>query len=267
MKKLGFPHALSSWAVFLNGPTLMRRSLLPACSDSVGMGRPLELRWNGPDTKTDDSTLLRVTHCGIADGGLTAQQHLLSRTECVGQQGFWLGDGDSSLMQESCLKHTQLTVERYPRVKDVSDGALLFERVRDFPRSESLLVVDVAGGLGGRRDHEQVNLAEARFVFFEKDSRSCAVILHPGVILTNTPIRILGLREGFVFSLLRSLASSGALPLRVEGALYSGVLTLERPSHGLSNEVGEIGARDGLLLDPGGTLIEIVLAGSCDPGH
>jgi len=183
----------------------------------------------------------------IADGALEsflgwydslppiAAQHL--------QSIVWCGDGDSlGKHRMEILKQTAARFEGrwrehfYPTDKDFSDCAALLSLieydVRHSVEPVTAVGLSVRGALGGRSDHEWVNIYELIQVLTRLPV-AATVCLGPRRVLSTAPV-ILHNALGQKFTLLSAIPNQ-PLRVRVNGARYSGELLLRQPSHGLSN--------------------------------
>ena len=190
----------------------------------------------------------------IADGGLAHFNSLAF----VGSKVTWMGDGDSLSAQDALrLEKNVAELAMFQQVKleankNFSDGAAVFDAIFNVTLQEQPktcgggapvfpVVVEVHGGLGGRRDHEWVNVLEAgRFV--QRLGQPSAVVFvgqNSGCVVSSASF-CLEVDPGHVFTIvdLNQVLRSGGNDVSVEvaGARYNGRLTFERPSHGLSNE-------------------------------
>jgi thiamine pyrophosphokinase len=161
----------------------------------------------------DHTTLVAV------DGGVKTCRAAKRRPE------LWVGDGDSST---AIPKDIPAVV--YPTDKDFSDlGAALDEVARDGAQ-----IVVVAGLLGGRLDHEWVNLQElgarsARFAgILAPTGRGTVLVTRRGCRASTPPGRTISL-----------LVLGGAATVTLRGTLWTLDRKRLRPgSRGLSNVTG-----------------------------
>lgn len=160
----------------------------------------------------------------VADGGY---RHLL-QYPVPASRVVWLGDFDSSTPPADCPHE----VLRFSCQKDFSDFGAILDLIGS-SMDQNAVWLNVVGGLGGRRDHERINVQEAEH--FARQ-RPALIVFQAGLVVASVGFRLdtsNGERIGF------SLMSPGTYPLsvRVTGAEYSGEIVLTRPSHGLSNRV------------------------------
>ena len=237
--------------LFLSGRPLARRALWWDGAQSPELG----LIYGDP---SGSGSSPNPEWIGYADGARSRQPLARLDTHADGRPDrsaagarrvVWCGDADS--IPESELRAMMAgaldVTERHhlPQDKSMSDGAVLMERCLADAPSGGTWVVEIIGALGGRRDHEIVNLAEIRHVFFGEavsgqtgsavlSQRACVVIVQPSLIVANVPVSIRGLPPGLPLTVL---VSQPSLPVALGGLRYSGTFGLERPSQGLSNVV------------------------------
>lgn len=168
----------------------------------------------------------------VADGGLRHFDEVLWESL---EKLVWCGDGDS--VDSSHLRRIEGECARrkieFQALKKSRDDLSDFAMILDFIRSKGLgrVSLEILGGLGGASDHEAVNLLEA--IYFTKMRTSDSVV--------SFEDRTVIARGEFVveprgtFSLFSPLLES-PLKVSIQGAHYSGDVTLTRPSHGLSNK-------------------------------
>lgn len=254
---------------------------------------------------------------GIADGAYRVQplvrqtrlRHREKDFERVGWAGaeaqlpqvVWAGDGDSEpsgaargserAQMLTRLFGADVSEHVLQPDKDLSDGAFVFERLRShFDKSclcgaassaRGVLVVEVCGGTGGRRDHERASFEEClRFV--AQCSVPLVFLLQPDTVLFNCPVMIEIEEDHCGFGLIahgpertgRSLCTaqprgaggedsrSEQAVIHVSGARYGGSVTLQRPSHGTSNVITDH-ALELVPLQPGastrGLVFELII--------
>lgn len=142
----------------------------------------------------------------------------------------WIGDGDSRHFERQIP--TSWQVEKLKADKDLSDYAAALEKLENVldPSVENLC--DVFASFGGRIDHELITLVEThRFV--KRAKIPTLILLHPWIVVSNSSFTIqMALQDDFSLFAL----DEENLQIKIEGALYSGGFTLQRPSHGLSNK-------------------------------
>ena len=161
-------------------------------------------------------------------------------------KAFWIGDGDSAgpagpsvkSELESLWQHPIETTSFSPH-KDFSDFGGALDLLAHRCQTQSL-EVHIFSGLGGRRDHEQINLLEAS-EFVARRKAPTVFIFHPALVVLNTEVHM-PLLPGTGFSLV---PRHFPCDVAISGADYSGTLKLFRPSHGLSNR-----AQGGVTLTP-----------------
>ncbi|MBM3381831.1 MAG: hypothetical protein FJY29_05260 [Betaproteobacteria bacterium] len=192
----------------------------------------------------------KPVHVYIADAGLqvflnwyeklSAQQHSLI------QSVSWCGDGDSlgkhgkEIRANTAARFEGRWKEHlYNESKDFSDCAAitsLLEYDLRHAADDGLHAawIEVHGALGGRLDHEIVNLLE----FCESLTRMgcpAAYALGPDALLTTLPVDgHLAVGEQFSVTSLRLPSQS---KVEIHGAEFSGSFSLRQASHGLSNVV------------------------------
>lgn len=194
--------------------------------------------------------ILVVAVDGGLDALLAASDGARSLPEGFPRKWHWIGDGDSlgrpSPEERLGASGVTMAVTRLPVEKDVSDfGAALDALAASLCASDTLrdIVIEVHGGLGGRRDHELCNLLEAvEFVEARRarmavkrggaSRRGSAVVTFPGAFHVVSGSVAFFAPEGALFSLA---SPRGGGKVTVTGALYGGELELRRGSHGLSN--------------------------------
>jgi thiamine pyrophosphokinase len=205
-------NAFHSLEIFVNGECTPQEA------------RPLTMPLSGP--------VLPTEWVCIVDGGA---RHVGIR-DWNSENVFWIGDGDSvaephlqRLETSLKLKNKNLLIKKLPKEKSVSDLASALDHIATLPLSKNALCAHFYGCKGGRFDHEIITFLEIlRWVQNRKQS-TCVTFEHG--IITNCAVST-NLQPGSVFSLLSPQKNA---KLALEGALYSGTIELERPSHGLSN--------------------------------
>jgi thiamine pyrophosphokinase len=176
----------------------------------------------------------------IADGGLRYLENGAPYKHI-----WWIGDGDS-LPKNGLLKGEGGTGQwleeiqshhagirgavLLPASKDLSDFAALLEHIEQELAPSDCPFIEIFNGLGGRSDHEAINVSEASF--FLKKYRG-VVVFHPDILVTNVPVSFVPEKER-PFSILPS-GIDFPFEIEIRGAVYSGNISLLRPSHGLSN--------------------------------
>lgn len=171
-----------------------------------------------------------------ADGGLN---HILARKFPI-ENLVWVGDGDSlnkksvhflRRYQINLTKNnsTEEKIIRLQKNKNFSDLAVILDKIL-LQNNKQALFLEIYGGLGNRRDHEFANREEIKN-FLSLLPCGGTVFFHGGLVITSLPIKFLEAPCPF-FSLF-----DNKKPIEVKGAKYSGSIELQRPSHGLSNEV------------------------------
>lgn len=236
-------------SLFLDGRPLLRRGLA-VTGRSPG---DIVFDYALPHSETKDAALT-APWCGFADGALF-HQPLARLGSPVGGHRVWCGDLDSCAKnerQDVAESGGEQLTERIVLQpdKDLSDGAALFERcyahlcaiasqASTDPETKAMLplALEVIGAFGGRRDHEEVNLAELEHVFFGPShgvATGWALVVQPSIVLSNVGLVIRGLPPGMPVTLV---SAQPDLRLQLEGLRYSGEVQLKRPSQGLSNEV------------------------------
>lgn len=170
-----------------------------------------------------------VKHCFVVDGGVAAAIKTEGSLRAA-QQIWFVGDGDSARAEAMSALDRATKFKRMdlPTHKDVSDfGAALDVLAAE---EHGPLIVEVFGGLGGRLDHEFINLLEIeRFVTARKAATVC--LCEPAVLIASASVTLTQLQQKN-FSIVKATA-----PLVLAGALYDGKTEFNRPSHGLSNVV------------------------------
>ncbi|MES2616162.1 MAG: hypothetical protein V4591_12205 [Bdellovibrionota bacterium] len=162
-----------------------------------------------------------------ADGGLN---HLLKH-KIPFSSLCWVGDSDSLNKKSALFLEKNNSIKKIKRLnpkKNFSDLAAILDLILE-QNIEQNLFIEIFGGLGKRRDHETANIEEIKR-FLSLLPKGGTALFHGGLVITTLPIKILETNCQF-FSVF---ANSGAVDIK--GALYSGHFTLQRPSHGLSNE-------------------------------
>lgn len=175
----------------------------------------------------------------VVDGGM----RWLPRLRRLSGRVFWVGDFDSTADLSGFSFSSDIVRHVLSPEKNLSDFAaavdsLLAELAEDEP-----VLFDVVGGLGGRRDHEVINLAEAGRVAAK---RPATFVFSSSVVVTSQAISVF-LPVGTVFSLMVSQYGRSSGCVLLDGAKYSGVIELTRPSHGLSNVM----ISESLRIEPG----------------
>jgi thiamine pyrophosphokinase len=168
----------------------------------------------------------------IVDGGA---RHVTNR-DWKNESVFFIGDGDSipeNLLQkiETSLKqrNRELSIKRLPKEKSLSDLAAALDHIETLPLSENPICAHFQGCKGGRFDHEMTTYLEIVRWVQNRKQETVATFEHG--IITNCSTRA-NLPQNSVFSLLSPQQKSH---ITVNGALYSGNIELERPTHGISN--------------------------------
>ncbi|MEN9529770.1 MAG: hypothetical protein RI932_1643 [Pseudomonadota bacterium] len=186
----------------------------------------------------------------IADAGLQAflswYEALSAEQQARIESIAWCGDGDSMGKHGKEIRaHTAARFEGrwkehlYSENKDFSDCAAitsLLEYDLRHATDEGLRTawIEVHGALGGRLDHEIVNLLE----FSESLTRMgcpAAYALGPDTLLTTRPV-LGNLSQGERFS-VTSLRIPSQSKVEIKGAEFAGSVFLRQASHGLSNVV------------------------------
>lgn len=170
----------------------------------------------------------------ICDGGMK----YFSPKNHLGEKIFFVGDLDSS----SCFSKKKKELQKrddFQAVlldsnKDVSDfGCALDLAKKEFDNHD--IEIHIFGGLGGRRDHEWLNVLET-VAWMSQQSAAVTCFFGNDLCLFNHKIS-LQKERGSVFSVW---GFEQDIPVKIQGACYSGEFILKRPSHGLSNKkVGE----------------------------
>ncbi len=140
----------------------------------------------------------------------------------------WWGDFDSS--EDAPLQSAQWERHTLPRDKDLSDFGAILDRIQSSIDMSQPLFLEIWGALGGRQDHERINLEELKS-FLAKTTSSVAVC-HPDIVMMRNATVQANIPQGQVFSIWSHTGQGAVI---IEGALYSGDIKLHRPSHGLSN--------------------------------
>jgi len=177
-----------------------------------------------------------ILYC--ADGGF---DHFLDvgfsreelKTQFLFSEKYWIGDLDSlNLGNKQSLFQDAHEFQKIilNKDKDFSDFACILDNIQKCFYKAGPLFIEIFAGLGGRRDHEAINIQEAQN-FMKSLNTECVIIFHDGIILSNVSFEVIGLKQKF-FSILGQKYPTS---LSVQGALYDGPVTLSRPSHGLSN--------------------------------
>jgi thiamine pyrophosphokinase len=164
-----------------------------------------------------------------ADGGLN---HIIKHNFPLTNL-CWVGDSDSlNKKSKDFLNKKNSPIKQIIQLnpmKDFSDLAALLDAIlaQNF---DDTLFIEIYGGLGKRRDHEVANIEEIKR-FLSLLPKGGTALFHGGVVITSLPIKISNTNCRF-FS---AFANTGSI--EIAGAWYSGRYSLERPSHGLSNEI------------------------------
>lgn len=214
--------------------------------------------WGAWQLHNPPRPLGRPENVYIADAGLESFLQWFDtlsgpETERV-QNIVWCGDGDSLGKHGiEILKNTAARFEGrwrehfYAKDKDFSDCAatmsLLEYDLRHASSSTDLMWLTIHGALGGRHDHEWVNMFEIAAMLVRIPCPGAAV-LGPGRILTTAAVD-LRLPLEHRFSLLSAFADQ-QVRVKLTGARYSGDLLLRQPSHGLSNQ----SAAERVIVEP-----------------
>lgn len=140
----------------------------------------------------------------------------------------WWGDFDSS--EDAPLQSAQWEKHMLPKDKDLSDFGAILDRILETVDLGQPLFLEVWGILGGRQDHECINLEELKAFLAKVDS--AVAVCHPDIVMIRKATLEVDMPKESGFSIW-SHTGQGAVSIR--GALYSGNLRLQRPSHGLSN--------------------------------
>lgn len=247
-----------SWAIFLSGPPLDEQRL---SLESVGQ-RTVVLR-----DALGSAHPPQALQVGLADGGITQpvyrQMVVCRKPEEKGSAPhLWVGDRDSlgedGLERlEQGLRSGQIRAVDLPADKDLSDGAALLDEMRkcDCTPEDKPLVISVFGALGGRRDHEALFLAELVELFFVSNPRrgGTCLVLQPELVIADVALELRAW-SGAADVSIRMLSRSGTLEL--SGFEYSGVVSLKRPTHGLSNRFRDSSGR---IVPSGGAFYQVFL--------
>ena len=194
-------------AIVLNGTLSARKGAIVYCNPKNSSSSSLE-KFHGEKIY-------------FADGGINkaSLKLLSSKSWC------WMGDRDS--VAENRISF--LTPEHsifLNQEKNFSDFSAILETLLLLNKN---LFIEVFAGFGKRRDHELINLFEAK-EFFSKTNQKIILYFQPEVLLINTACSI-SMEKGSLFSIV---SLSGGV-VEVSGAKYEGAFQLERASHGLSN--------------------------------
>ena len=237
--------------VFLNGPALRPADSSASCHAERG-GR-VECWGHSVEAFSNSLPFQPGKKVWIADGGfahfaayfenaLEWQNALANGTL---SEVFWTGDADS--LSPEHLQWLITAQQKFPESihlqnllpqKNISDGAALLDSLlKNFKGSAEFqktpLILEIEGGLGGRRDHEWANIWEA--VELAKSIPAGAMFVlksrAEGCIVATLPVA-LELKSGSNFSVFSTYQNQS---ISISGALYSGSFVLERSSHGLSN--------------------------------
>lgn len=188
--------------------------------------------------KSSSLTDLNENEIFIADGGLN---HFL-RNKISSNKIIWAGDYDSltekskkfldkNSVRNNMGQERELIVEEISlqKNKDYNDFSFLLEIIKK--KSKNIpIFIEIFFGLGGRKDHELANIFEAkRFVKNHAPGGIC--YFHGGVIISSVNFEVICANK-LTFSIF---SDEDNVPISIKGAKYSGNITLERPSHGLSN--------------------------------
>ncbi len=146
----------------------------------------------------------------------------------------WIGDADSMDSELHEFLHDNpssgnVIKTTFDPIKDFSDFAAALDHIHYNCKGQRVFL-EIFNGLGGRRDHEFINILEANR-FAQQHQCACTIVFHPSVVVTNTPVD-LHLARNSLFSIITFGKPAQVL---IEGALYEGDILLQRPSHGLSN--------------------------------
>jgi len=200
-----------------------------------------------------------VRSLGICDGGWNWLSCFFPDVSQIlpFEEVIWLGDGDSLDGMKICpfpYPTEKLKWKVYEKIdQSCSDFAAQLELIKAkvIPEHLDLLLMDVFGFWGGRKDHEWINYGEMeRFV--RAFSGPLVVLLQPfGVLFKEVKLHLCGMQDQ-VFSLINF---DYPARLFIEGAKYSGSVELLRPSTGLSN----VCMGSSLVLDPMDQNIHFVL--------
>lgn len=185
----------------------------------------------------------------VADGGLN--EILAQKINIATAKTTWYGDGDSlnTQSQEYLKRNASMTQQHLPTNKNLSDFAQILETISSHAHLLPL-VIEVFGGLGGRRDHEMASIEEAKH-FLALAPHGGIFCFHNELILSTLPLVVQG-QKNRIFSVFLNKNTS----IDIAGAQYSGKsVSLARPSHGLSNVVTE----NTLSLNPHGETLTLIL--------
>ncbi len=224
--------------LFLAGPS---RSRAEEMAHDWGRWSPLGVSIDTP----------RPINVYIADAGL---ESFLPWYDSLGKEKkdsiknvVWCGDGDSLGKHGKELRASTAArfegrwrEHEYSGEKDFSDCAAVISLIEyDLRHADDVLKhawIQVHGALGGRFDHELVNVLEFA-ASLTRMERTAAFQLGPDVALSTMPIRG-SMNIGDCFS-IAPLQITGATHVKISGARYSGEVQLRQPSHGLSNSATE----------------------------
>ncbi len=204
-----------------------------------------------PKTRPQNATLLPIEWTCAVDGGI---RYIEQRT-CHCENISWIGDGDSVEKSEidkiiPSLKQSGQTLTQIllPKHKSLSDFAAALNHLNSLPLANNPLFAQFYGCKGGRFDHEMITYLEMlRWV--QSRNRDTVAVFEHGII-TNCSV-VTELPQNSFFSVL---ANSNQASVTIEGALYSGKIVLERPSHGLSN----IAQEASITLTPHNTTVSLL---------
>jgi thiamine pyrophosphokinase len=229
---------------------MMFRAVVFLAGPSSRLAGEKATSWTHWQPQTEPLTASAAVRVYIADAGLQAflnwYETLTPDQQACLESIAWCGDGDSLGKHGKEIRaHTAARFEGrwkehlYSETKDFSDCAAITSLLEYDLRHAGdagtrSAWIEVHGALGGRLDHEIVNLLE----FSESLARMgclAAYALGPDALLTTLGVKA-DLPQGERFS-VTSLRVPSQAKVEIKGAQYSGSVFLRQASHGLSNVV------------------------------
>jgi thiamine pyrophosphokinase len=175
----------------------------------------------------------------VADGALKHFTKIKKNVKNI----IWAGDQDSltktskKYLDKYSISNKNRTSQDFyikdillEKNKNFSDFSVLLDMIFS-NNSNSSIFIEVFFGLGGRRDHEMANILEAER-FISKLPFGGICYFHGGIIISSVEFEIKKANK-MNFSIF---SKSNNSELEISDAIYSGHFSLERPSHGLSNQ-------------------------------
>jgi len=141
--------------------------------------------------------------------------------------------GDFDSLSDSHLKKAhkdnKIVVDVLPKQKNMSDFGAILDHIFTSLSTEHPFFIEIYGGLGNAHDHEYANIKEAEY-FLSQSKHGGIIVFQNSLVLSTISFALDRVRKKPF-----TIFCSNLLEFKIQNALYSGQVTLSRPSHGLSN--------------------------------